>query len=306
MIDYEGWDTMQVYPLGIASKLWYSSENQVDLNQAPPIETNKFHTLLSEAISVGQLKVEYHHWSLDKAGMRVPAKVTWENLVHYFHSIDKDLPEFLLLPIFTSASFEQDPEESQTEKLEEFIRRLRVWSEFDTEIKIQKPGKKPYIANNDNLEFKNTNTKAWKALIAVLKDPKHIIYYDKNMSAEKQIFLEIERKLLKNFSKILEIEFPKDFKLVESIKGEKGKRRFKFWITPHLEKVGEDYSECDKEQIKKEFKKLAYHNADVDDYNNVYKQARKLGMTDDEIGKIINDSQAIQDATDYDSGFEKI
>lgn len=305
MIDYEGWDKNLVYPLEIASKLWFASENQVDLRKAPQNESNRFYTLLNEAILVGQLKVEDHHWSTNEAGKIVPEKVTWYNLINYFRHIGKNLPEFLWLPISTSFSLEQDPEESQTEKLEEFIRNLRVWCDNGTEIKIQQPGKKTYTANNDNLGFSKTTTKEWKALTAVLKNSKHIIYYDKTMHTEKQMFLSIEKKLLKSFSKILEIEFPKGFKLVESIKGETGQRRFKFRITPCLEKVCEDYSNYDENRILKEIKKIADFNGHPADYIAAVKRAEELGISDDEINRIITNSQAIQDTAGYGSVVDK-
>jgi hypothetical protein len=187
------------------------------------------------------------------------------------------------------------------ENLDKFVGELRVWCVNDIEINIQKPGQKPFVANSDILGFQNVKTKEWLTLISVLKSNNNAIYYDKSMQDKKQIFLSIEKKLLNALNKILSVEFPKGFKLIESIPSRPGERRFKFRVTSNPEKVVQDYSGCDKNQILALLKEHAHQNAHPDDYANVVRHAEELGISEEDIRKVIVNSQAIQDETDYGS-----
>jgi hypothetical protein len=171
--------------------------------------------------------------------------------------------------------------------LEKFIRELRVWCDNEIEINIQKPKQPAFVANTDILGFQNVETKEWNTFISVLKSNNPVLYYDKSMQDKKQIFLSIERKLLRGLEKIFKVAFPKNFKLIELTRGKPGERQFKFRITPRPEKVDEDYSDYDKDQILKLIEKLAYENAAAEDYTNAVKRATEIGISIKDIEEVI-------------------
>lgn len=185
--------------------------------------------------------------------------------------------------------------------LEKFTRELRVWCNNDIEINIQKPKQPAFVANTYILGFQNVETKEWKTFISVLKSDNHLFYYGKSMPAKKQQFLEIERKLLRGLEKIFNVSFPPGFKLIELTQSKPGERQFKFRVTPRPEKVDQDYSGYDKDQILMEIKELVYASAAPEDYTNAAKRAKEIGISDEDIHKAIGNSQTIRDETDYGS-----
>jgi hypothetical protein len=123
----------------------------------------------------------------------------------------------------------------QAANVDDFIRKLKIYFENDSEIKIQEPGKEAKIYNVHVLGFRNNRTKSWIAFIELLENQSHIYNigpsYVKDYDIKRKCLSQINKKLIDFFTKHYKIKFPQKYKLYEKAKSEgKGAYKFKFKV----------------------------------------------------------------------------
>lgn len=189
--------------------------------------------LSEEAQAVRQMgKVIYQGWTWVDDGEITFAKIV-ENLGDLAFSME-DVIEFETKHLANLPSSSVTP--NKTEKdYEAFIRSLRVSYKNDLEIKIQEPGKPTKEPPCESLGFRDNRTREWKTLLEILQNKNHCycvgLAHTKEYDQNRNILKQINIKLMKSFSKIFNIQIPKNFQLYELDPSEKpGTYRFKFQI----------------------------------------------------------------------------
>jgi hypothetical protein len=127
---------------------------------------------------------------------------------------------------------------------EDFVRKLKVFYESNSEIKIQLPGKTAIAYNHAVLGFRDSGGQVWSNFLSILEDPDNPTYYtgtaygDKAKMQRKKSYdvarkrLEaMNNKLIAFFKKEYGIQFPKKYKLYEQFPSDgPGIYRFKFRV----------------------------------------------------------------------------
>jgi hypothetical protein len=163
----------------------------------------------------------------------------------------------------TAAKYESDNKVSNLknkdeQSLENFINSLKVIYENDSQIKIQRPGKKAKTFNYTSFGFKNSRTKQWKTFLKLLQDPVPLFNAGpagtdasaerKNYDSKIKLLKEINIKLIKFLNQNYSISVPLDYKLYKKCPEEgSGVYKFKFFVKNEKSEI---------EGLKKEFEEM--------------------------------------------------
>ena len=166
------------------------------------------------------------------------------------------------------------------------VEGLVVWN--DVEVMMKQPNKNPVAYPASILGFNSIKTEEWKALLGILRDGK--FSYTSDEASKKQMYMRIEKKLIKFFNKQLDLSLPDDFKVFTSVPGGEGVRKPVFKTQPTKTKPDIDYSEYDKEKILEEIGELAISNntESASTLSLAVGHAEKLGIGSEEISDVLD------------------
>lgn len=155
---------------------------------------------------------------------------------------------------------------------ENFVRKLRISCQSDSEIKIQAPGRLGKTYSCSSLGFRDEKTQEWKTLLDILQDPDHLYnigqaykssggdkqrvkHYDNQLKRLNQISIKLSRFISKTYNR----QMPKDFKIYEHHKSEKpGTYRFKFQVAD--DSLKNKYNRYSNEQLLSEIEAFQEKN----------------------------------------------
>ena len=89
-MDFSNWNNVHEFDIETAAKLWFVSDNNVEMSDVPSPEDNPYYHRLAVAIRNNQLKIADAHLPMDG-----PAILTRWNLIQLFEDINEYIPIFL-------------------------------------------------------------------------------------------------------------------------------------------------------------------------------------------------------------------
>lgn len=198
----------------------------------------------------------------------------------------------------------QRDKQAEREKHEKFISTLRLTYEDDSTIKIQEFGKQARMHTCQSLKFRNNETKEWKALLEIIRQPLHTYwlgpaYYtdkstntkvrSKDYDCKRKLLDNINQKLIKFLNKEFSTNIPDNFKLYELCHSEaSGTYKFNFLFGDEVDP--QKYSDLTtKDKIIKKICKLVQHGS-VEELGAILKQAKSIGISSEELEDLLRDS----------------
>jgi len=196
------------------------------------------------------------------------------------------------------------------QSVDDFIRKLRIDYENNSEVKIQEPRKGPKNYNYVSLGFRSNEDKIWNDFINILQYSPHLYKlgpahtfsdtfkkkmrnrdYDKKLRRLKII----NEKLIEFFNNNSEVKIPENYKLYELCKEEgPGNYRFKFQHGAEIESYEVLYEEYTQEQLVAEIEELGKKYCDTEEQVFIERivtaskiAIRKRFLSDEEIQKLV-------------------
>lgn len=150
---------------------------------------------------------------------------------------------------------------------EEFIRSLSIAYENEREIKIKRGTQRLKTYSVAELGFRRESSKAWRALISILKSPDHSYHLgaargagkvrDKSYDTNRAILREISKKFVLFLNKAYKVLLPDNFNIFELIKnGPHGLYRLKF-VVSDFRSEGAQYESLSKDELMIEIENLS-------------------------------------------------
>lgn len=163
------------------------------------------------------------------------------------------------------------PEQTDPEAV---IRNLQIAYESDTEISVKVGTKKQKTYSSTDMGFAREDTKAWRALIQILKSPDHSYHvgvaygegkkrnptYDNN----RAILREISKKIVSSFNKTNTPPLPDNFQIFERNKAERSGTYGPKFAIPILSIGDVDYNDLSRDTLIADIEELSSRRAVLD------------------------------------------